>query len=219
MNKSPARFTDILGKCILREWCVCAIWKRFPVTIWIFLVSGITPMINQTTMPRYHEPMCEFPFSLFIKLQYMTCICIWCLELLGIYLYFNSVIDSWARQVPHMCNVEWIYPLAQRYVFNNLPEILIWWNNFCWHKCLHRLMEILYILDWIYPFLKGIQKHNCNEISFDCYNHLVFMITGLEEKNYRNKNWCNSRFSLKKMTVQWAKIRVNVWYRNTMDKN
>ena len=131
MNKSPAQLTDILGKCILREWCVCAIWKRFPVTIWTFLVSRITPMINQTTMPRYHEPMCEFPFSLFIKLQSMTCICIWCLELLGIYLYLNSVIDSWVRQVPHMCNVEWIYPLAQRYVFNNLPEILIWWNNFC----------------------------------------------------------------------------------------
>ena len=41
-------------------------------------------MINQTTVPRYHEPRCEFPFSLFIKLQSMTCIWIWCLARLYI---------------------------------------------------------------------------------------------------------------------------------------
>ena len=42
--------------------------------------------------------------------------------------------------------------------------------------------NVLYSWLGIYPFLEGIHKHNCNEISFEWYNHLVFMKTGYEIK-------------------------------------
>ena len=90
--------------------------KGFLVTIWTLLVSGLTHMINQTTMPRCHEPRCKFPFlfvyqtSVYdVHLDLMPCTDLYFL------FYLNSVIDSWARKVPHMRNVEWIYSLAQRY--------------------------------------------------------------------------------------------------------
>ena len=38
----------------------------------------------------------------------------------------------------------------------------------------------------IESFMKGIHKHNCNEISLDWYNRLVLMKTGYE-KNDRNQ--------------------------------
>ena len=41
--------------------------------------------------------------------------------------------------------------------------------------------NVYYLLD-IYPFLKVIHKHDCNEISFDLYNHVFFMKTGCEIK-------------------------------------
>ena len=44
------------------------------------------------------------------------------------------------------------------------------------------ISEKLYILDWIYPFLKGIKKQNCNKRSSYWYNSLIFMKTGYEVK-------------------------------------
>ena len=44
-------------------------------------------MINHTTVPCYHEPRCEFSVYLFIKLQSMTCIWIWCLSQLYIFFF------------------------------------------------------------------------------------------------------------------------------------
>ena len=43
------------------------------------------------------------------------------------------------------------------------------------------ISEKKYLLD-IYTLLKLIHKHNCNKISFDLYNSLVFIKTGYDIK-------------------------------------
>ena len=42
--------------------------------------------------------------------------------------------------------------------------------------------NIVYSLLDIYPFSRGIHKHNCNEVSSDGYICIVFMKTGREIK-------------------------------------
>ena len=70
----------------------------------------------------------------------------------------------------------------------------------------------------IYTLLKGIQKHNCNKISFDWYNCLVLMKTGSEIKIKETQSDVKWETKLlKNITLQQRKVRAIVWYRNTMD--
>ena len=58
----------------------------------------------------------------------------------------------------------------------------------------------------IYPFFKGIHRHNCNEISFDWYNRLVFM-----------KTTCKIKIIGTQSDVMWE---IQYWKHNsTMKKN
>ena len=71
-----------------------------------------------------------------------------------------------------------------------------------------------------YTLLKGIHRHNCNEISFDWYNCLVFMETGCEIKIIETQSdviweniiyWKSEKYNEEKLgwlfdiVLQWIK--------------
>ena len=75
---------------------------------------------------------------------------------------------------------------------------------------------VYYLLD-IYHFLEVIHKHNCNEISFGWYNHLVFMKNACKTKMIETKSGVIGE-KIEKHNITMKKIIVVFWYRNTMDR-
>ena len=85
-----------------------------------------------------------------------------------------------------------------------------------WHTYMRQFLGILNGIDWIFIFLKGIQKHNFDAIKIYWYNHLVFIRTGCKIETTEKKK-CN--MMIQNMLTTWQFNEMTIRGKNQNEKN